>query len=330
MLYLKVSMRRFRGPLLWLLFVGLLGVGWLKAEAIQDWLKLRTYKPPAVVVAFAGDMTMTPAGKHLFYINHPKIIDKAQTFHQECPTSEQTIVLGCYRSVENGIFVFDIKDPRLQGVQDVTAAHEMLHAAYDRLSPAEKADINAQLESFYKNDMHDQRVIDTINSYKQTEPNEVVNEMHSVFGTEVENLPPKLENYYKRYFTNRATVVAYTQKYELEFTSRINTIKAYESQLTSLKKEISDLESNLSGQLAKIESDRARLDSLKSSGQINEYNSGVSAFNAEVDAYNASIDQLKKKITAYNTLVEVHNQIASELTGLYDSLSTGLTSQKAK
>ncbi len=38
--------------------------------------------------------------------------------------------------------------------------------------------------------------------------------MHSVLGTEVANLPPALENYYKQYFTNRQAIVNYANQYE--------------------------------------------------------------------------------------------------------------------
>jgi hypothetical protein len=102
-------------------------------QAIEDWWNLRGYSPPAEIAKLAAEDTMTPKAQRLFYVNHPQLIsDKAQ-FRQACPLSEQTIVLGCYYhiqgSIKEGIALSDITDNRLNGVEEVTAAHETLHSA---------------------------------------------------------------------------------------------------------------------------------------------------------------------------------------------------------
>lgn len=310
--------------------LALLGVLFLAAtnvQALQDWWLLRGYNPPPQVSALAAQDTMTQDGMHLFYINHPQLIDQSSVFKANCKTYEQTIVLGCYHAGENGIFIFAVEDSRLQGVQQVTSAHEMLHAAYERLSKSEKNYVDGLLNDYYSNDLHDQRLIDTINDYKKTEPNDVVNEMHSMFGTEVANLPAPLEKYYQQYFSNRASVVAFASNYQAEFTSRSAKIKDYEQQLANLKQKIDTEENNLSSQASQIDTDRRQLDKLNAAGSIAQYNAGVPGFNAEVDSYNAGVVQLKNDITNYNKLVVLHNQLAGELSSLYNSLNTNLTPQ---
>jgi len=305
-------------------------VGWTHVDALVDWFKLRGYTPPAAVLTLATQDTMTPAAKHIFYVNHPALVSSATDFRQDCPENEQTIVLGCYQSGESGIFVYSVSDPRLDGVQEVTAAHEMLHAAYERLSSKDRTQVDALLEAYYKNDLKAQRIIATINAYKKTEPNDVVNEMHSVFGTEVGNLPAPLEKYYTRYFANRAAVVGFAQNYQNEFTTRITQVNAYDAQLADLKSEISAKEQSLSNQLSQINTDRARLDSYKAAGDYTSYNSAVPGFNGEVDNYNAGVSQLQYLIAQYNQLVTTRNSVASELRALDQSIDTRLTTLSAQ
>jgi hypothetical protein len=326
-------MRGFRRLLLYSFTLALLAAPFLvffKAQALVDWWQLRDYTPPAAVASLTTQDSMNQYARHVFYVNHPALESNANQFRADCTESEKTIVLGCYHSNQDGIFVYNVQDPRLAGVAQVTAAHEMLHAAYDRLSSKDRSYVDGLLQAYYDNDLKDQRIIDTINLYRQSEPNDVVNEMHSVFGTEIANLPAPLETYYKRYFDNRQAVTAYAANYQAEFTSRSDQIKADDAQLAQLKASISSQEQSLQAQSTKINSDRAKLDSLRSSGQINQYNAGVAVFNSEVNVYNDGVENLRGDIDAYNQLVAARNSIASELSSLDKAIDTRLTPQTAQ
>jgi hypothetical protein len=299
-------------------------VGLWQRNAIYDAIQLRNYTPPAAVVNLAARDTMTSYAQHLFYVNHPQLVGDSATFRADCTLAEQTIVLGCYHPNQRGVFVYNVSDPRLAGIIEVTSAHEMLHAAYDRLSSKDRKDIDKMLNDYYKNDLKDQRILDTIEAYKKTEPNDIVNEMHSIFGTEIDNLPAALDNYYKRYFVNRAAVVAFSQNYENEFTSRSVTAAQYAKQLDALKAKIDAQESGLRAQSDKLNIEQARLDSLRSSERIDEYNASVGVYNASVDTYNAGIAGYKHDINSYNSLLEQYNAVAGELKQLYGAIDTRL------
>ena len=299
-------------------------VGLWQRNAIYDAVRLYGYSAPPAVANLAARNVMTDYGQHLFYVNRPELVSDSATFRADCTVTEQTIVLGCYHPNQNGIFVYNVSDTRLAGIQEVTAAHEMLHAAYDRLSNRDKKDVDKMLNDFYKNDLKDQRILDTIEAYKKTEPNDVVNEMHSIFATEIASLPAPLEKYYKRYFVSRTAVVAFSQNYENEFTGRSAAAAQYEKQLNDLKVKTVAEENDLRAQLAKINAEQARLDSLRSSGQIAEYNAGVSTYNADVDAYNIGVAGYKRDINSYNALVEQYNAVAGELKQLYGAIDTRL------
>lgn len=299
---------------------GALVLGVTHVQALEDWVRLRGYTPPANVSVLASEDSMTSLGTHIFYVNHPVIENSVTAFRQACAINEQTIVLGCYHSNQNGIEVYNVTDIRLKGVQEVTAAHEMLHAAYDRLSSNQKKSVNAMLLDFYNNQLSDQRVKDTIALYKTTEPNDVVDEMHSVFGTEVSNLPTPLEAYYSKYFTKRSTVTAFADNYEGEFTSRTTQMKADDAQLATMKVQIQSDEQNLSTQVTSLQADRSRIENSGSE-------SDVSAYNVRVSSYNSGVRKLQAEIADYNSLVEQRNAIAADLASLQGALDTRLTTQ---
>ena len=292
---------------------------------ILDWYALHNYQAPANVAALATQDTMTLYARKVFYVNHPAIDQKA-AFNSECPNNggEQTIVLGCYHSDQAGIFLLNVSDPRLEGVEQVTAAHEMLHAAYDRLSNSERSKIDAMLLDYYHNDLHDSRIINTIAAYKKTEPNDLVNEMHSVFGTEVADLPTGLEQYYKRYFTDRAQITVYAAQYQNEFISRQSEVAADDSELASLKNQIDSDEADLKTEQVQIQNQQSQLANERGSDPL-AYNAAVPAYNSQVNAYNAEAGTVQSLINQYNLLVTSRNAVALEEDQLANDLSSSVS-----
>lgn len=322
---------RLLGGIVTLAVLALLIVGLLNLRAISDWWRLRDYSPPAAIAAIAAADTMTENAKHAFYVTHPELINEGSAFRQACPSFEQTIVLGCYHSgFESAIYIYNVSDDRLDGVVEVTAAHEMLHAAYDRLKADERQRVERLLNDYYRNQLQNTRVLEAIESYKQTEPNDLSNEMHSIFGTEIGGLPSELETYYQRYFMDRSVVIGFADKYADEFASRQARIKQYQERLAVLKERINNQEQSLQRQQAEIEAERRRLNSLRSSGRFEEYNAAVPGFNAMVNEYNSGVARLRDDIAEYNELVAAHNALAAELSSLYESLNTKLAPQTAQ
>jgi hypothetical protein len=277
---------------------------------ILDWMSLRGYTPPTNVTALASSDFMTPSATHMFYVNRPTI-DSKSVFTSNCNFGrEQSIVIGCYHSNQAGIHILDVTDPRLNGVEQVTAAHEMLHAAYDRLSVNERRRVDKLLQSYYST-VTDPRVRATVDQYRKTEPNDVVNEMHSIFGTEIATLNPELEVYYARYFTNRAKVAGYAAAYSSEFTGRQQQVAAYDAQLGELKASIESNTTVLASEQINLQAIRSRLDNERGSNTA-QYNQDVDSYNVQVNAYNGKIAATRALITRYNDLVDKRNAIALE------------------
>ncbi len=294
-------------------------------QAIEDWWNLRNYVPPPAIASLATADTMNDKGRRLFYVNKPQLDDK-QVFNNDCTDSEQTIVLGCYKS-NSGIYILTVTEPRLKGVEEVTAAHEMLHAAYDRLSAGERKHIDDLTNQVYSN-IKDDRLRATVEQYRQKDPSVVPNELHSILGTEVKDLPPELEAYYSRYFSSRQAIVAMSEQYEQEFTSRKNQINQFDSKLATLKKQIDSYQQSLAAQNQALNAQRGHLDGLQSSNTPPaDYNAQVAKFNSSVVSYNAQVVQLRDLIKQYNDLVSQRNAVASEQRSLVQAIDSRVSTQ---
>lgn len=316
---MQITFRRVLSGLLTLLLLlaALTAIFW-RQEA-YDWWRLRDYQPSAEVSALATATTMTDKGRHIFYVTHPSVID-AETFNQNCNIEEFSIILGCY--IEGGnIYIYDISDERLSGIKEVTAAHEMLHAAYGRLSAEERAQLDSQLVSAYKN-LRNQRIKAAIAQYQSADPSVVPNELHSILGTEVRDLPQELESYYQRYFANRQKVVSYSDRYEAVFSSRQNQVTQIDKQLESLKVEIERGQAELGQLNAQLTTQRQQLDQLRSSQQTAQYNASVDSYNQLVEQYNALATTTKQQVEDYNRLVKQRNSLVVEVKDLMQAIDS--------
>ena len=288
-------------------------VGLWQRQAIYDWWRLRDYTPAAAIAKLADDTTMDQDSRRLFYVYHPQLDDKGN-FNQNCGADgrEHTIVLGCY--LENhGIYLLDVTDPRLAGVEEVTAAHELLHAQYDRLSSKERKRVNELINQAYSV-VTDERIRTTIEEYKIAGA-DVTNELHSILGTEVRILPAGLEEYYQNFFRDRQKIVAYSEAYQAAFTERKDKVAAYDAQLADLKAQIEENENNIKFLSQTLSSER---DAVESGGSQNQ----VDAYNQKVRDYNSLLASTKKLISQYNQLVAERNQIALEEQELFNAIDS--------
>lgn len=281
---------------------------WFHKWDVYDYLRLRNYDAPVQVAQIATATSMDEKARRIFYAYHPSLDDKS-AFNDHCNNRERTIVLGCYVS-GRGIYVYNVTEPRLQGLVEVTSAHEMLHAAYERLSSSDKTHVNDLLNQAYDK-VTDKRIRGTIDDYRKHGDN-VVNELHSILGTEVRDLSPELEQYYRRYFTNRLAIVGFSDKYEQAFAERKQQIADDDQKLQHLKQQIEDNQNVLIDQKAALDGSRSRLDDLLANKQYEAYNGGVPGFNALVNAYNTSVRHISQLIDQYNALVAERNAIAVE------------------
>jgi hypothetical protein len=296
--------------------------GWclLNQQFLRDYVSYQSYRPSSQVTHIVQATSMTDAAKFTFYATHPEV-NGSNEFNADCRQKEKgNAILGCY--TRDRIYIYDVTDTRLSGVREVTAAHEMLHAAYARLPASKKREVNAQLRQHYES-MKDAELTRRMEYYQRTEPGEEDNELHSILGTEFAKLPPMLEDYYRQYFTNRAAVVALHDGYNEKFRQNEAHRAALKSELDSLKTTIEERSKDYSQQNMRLNSDiqqfntRAEAGDFSSQASFTASRRTLVARSDELTAMRTSIqgmvDSYEQKRTEYNTLVEESNDLQKSL-----------------
>lgn len=311
--------RRISGYVMLLLSAAALVGALFFRQAVEDWWRLRNYQPSAGIISLADDTTMLDSARRLFYVQHPQLAGKT-TFNGYCRNNEQTIVLGCYIQ-RQGIYLLDVTDERLAGVEEVTAAHELLHAAYDRLSRSERQRIDSLLASTYDS-LNNERLRQTIELYRQQDASIVPNELHSILATEVRGLPAGLEAYYRRYFSDRSAIVTLSEQYEQAFIERRNAIRDYDNQLAALKARIEALQKRLESEETALTAQREQMNAYRASGQTAAYNAQVPGYNQKVNVYNSGVEELEGLVASYNDIVQKRNAVATEEAELVEAIDS--------
>lgn len=306
-----------------LIFIGT--VAYLNRQYIIDKVVVARFVPSSGVIALADKSGMNSYGKFLYLASQPSL-DAADRFNQNCQKTETTTsILGCYN---NGrIYIFNVTDPQLSGVSEVTATHEMLHAAYDRLTQYDKDKINILLDSEYIKLISDKSFAEKMAFYDRTEAGQRDNELHSVIGTEIALISPELETYYSKYFSNRQAVVGLNAEY-------IGVFKSLEDKATDLKNQMDNL----------IISINTRSDQYKES--VQSLNEDITAFNNSanddqfltqaqfdyqrsllsdrISAINSNQQDINADIGQYNLIMAEYNSIATRSKDLYKSIDSTL------
>jgi hypothetical protein len=267
---------------------GLLLVAGLNYQAILDQYALQTFKPAANVADIEGRLDLTTKAKATLYRAEPRI-DNKTSFNIDCDTRPHELELGCfYRS---RIYILQIDNPSLATEMDVVTAHELMHAAWVRMSPSERNTLGAELTRVYEG-LNDSDLKQRMAGYAKSEPGEEANELHSILGTEYASLSPVLEAHYAKYFTNRSVIVAAHEAYQNVFNSRRKELERELAQIRSQKAQLGLL--------------NRQMESYKVSGQVELYN-------ALVPRQNRMVDDINKQIAVYRQGVEEYNSLSKSL-----------------
>jgi hypothetical protein len=299
--------------------------GWviLNHQYVLDQFNVWWYQPSSAVATISDRAGMSEKGKFYLYASQTKI-ETAQEFNNSCVRQEpNSAILGCY-AVQK-IYVYDVTNPELDGVEEVTASHEMLHAVWERMNQSEKKSLGTLLQTAYIK-LDDPKLNERMEYYERTEPGERLNELHSILGTEYTSLGSDLEAHYAKYFTDRTKVVALHAKYESKFESLKSQADALSIELAALKKTIEAQSNQYNSEAVSISTAAAELKQ--------KYNSVDRTSSSEVNAYNAQrqvlldriaaldsvklqimsqIDEFNKKVEEYNSLVVSTNELNKSL-----------------
>lgn len=293
-------------------------------QEIQDTFAAIGYEPSARESRLMTDLDLTPAGERIFLASHPTV-DGSQRFSEQCAEvdhSEQGHVLGCFS--DRQIHLFDVTDKRVSGVVEVTAAHELLHAAYSRLPEGDRLALAEKLRREYQTrSARDPELKERMSVYEHLSDAAFANELHSVFGTEVRVLPAWLEQHYAEWFKDRSRIVDCFEKYHAVFTD-------LQSEASKLRKDMESLRANIEERKAQYDSDvKAYNDAtadLNARNQRREFAKSPQRFNQIRNGLQADRAGLEERMSALKVDIDKYNSMRGRLVALSE-LSAELEDQ---
>lgn len=263
-----------------------------------------TEPPPAHIERLAEQLQLTDDGRRVFFASRPQL-DDASTFQEHCPL-EGGVVLGCYNN--DGIYIYEVTDERLAGTVQATAAHELLHAVYQRMSREDRARIDALVAQVVAGLPSDDPNIATVAGYAEAQH---ADEWHSRIGTGYLDVPAELSRHYARYFLDRSRIVAYEEGRTAEidqYSSRIDQLSAeLDAALADLERRSASYDAAVAALDDDVRAFNRRAETVGGFSSKEEFQREREALidrqealerdrvqlNADVDAYNAKIEELK-------------------------------------
>jgi len=270
------------------------------------------------VIELARMASMSTRGREIFAEARPRI-DERTSFSADCPIDEaaSSVVLGCYSGTR--IYLLRVDRADLSGVLTVTAAHEMLHAAYAGLDAKERTRVDRLVDDYLATP--DPRITEALGEYEQIVGTDLDDEAHSLIGTLVRDLPAPLERHYARYFGVRAAVVDAFEAYRHVFDELQATYDRLAAEVDALSAELATLDSQVSGAAAEASRLFREIESLRSQGRIDESNALVDSQNAAASRANSLAARFNALVATYNSKVDELNNAAVNVNAAYESLT---------
>lgn len=203
----------------------------LQSTWLMDILKGWGYEPTENMAAIEADLELTDKGRRIFAATRPTV-EGSREFNEHCDSHDAEIsLLGCY--TDGRIYIYEITLAQIAPVNKVTAAHELLHAVWERMSESERHQVTEWLDQVYQNQR--EWFEDELEIYDDTERTE---EIYTRAGTKLADLPDELEAHYAEYFQNRAAIVQFYQDYEAPFLALQTEMEELAEQIREISSEI--------------------------------------------------------------------------------------------
>jgi hypothetical protein len=277
----------------------------LNRQWLYDYFRGVQYRPSEEMSIIRDSLQLTDQGKFLFNAAQPELEEK-DVFNAYCRMGDEEIaILGCYTS--GNIYIYNIIDKELDGIRELTTAHELLHAVFARMSEGDKSSLKQALDKVYTENKD--TLEKDLDSYDEEEQFE---ELYVRAGTEIKKLPEILEKHYATIFSNQDKVVDYYNKYIAVF----RVIKADFDRLTdemeNLDQEIKQKTSDYESRAGQLNTEIANFNACAETEGcfVNEYEFWVRRNNLvnEQVALDGLYEEINTLIDQYNTDVEKYNE----------------------
>lgn len=269
---------------------------------------------------FIAATTMEDSLSSLFINTDPEMVSGA-VLKEKCGdanASEEANILGCFTTNPNRIYLYRISDSRMKRVENVIAAHEVLHAVWHlELDERERTEVGAELQAYYESLPADHFLRARVKLYA-SKPSSIPTELHSILGTEAASLPASLEKYYSRWFKDRSAIVSdadATFGYIRQLAKEIATAKEI---IEVQRKSIEERRVVLNATNEQLTKDVNAFNEVVASGKIElqEYERQRQALadrrddlNAELEIFNSDIEKFNAAIATNNKKTELFNEL---------------------
>lgn len=294
----------------------------LNRQYVLDQLSVWSYEPSAAVVSIGDRAKFTDKATFIFYATQPAIAEPS-AFNRACPRQEPgSPILGCY-TPEDRIYVYDLTNEQLDGMEEVTAAHEMLHAVWYRMGSEEKKRITTELRAAYDK-LENTELKERISYYERTEPGELNNELHSILGTEVESLGEPLESYYSQYF-DRGTVLKLHQQYSAVYNGLYSRADELFIQMESLSASLQSRSAAYQSAVSQLSADISSFNARANRGSFSsqrQFNAERASLISRTNALERERQSLNDDIATYNEYYAEYQEIAEQIEVLNSSIDS--------
>ncbi|MBL3700351.1 hypothetical protein [Leucobacter luti] len=317
-----------RSPLkrgLWIAFlivlIGAVVVTVMNRQQIKDHFSAVAFEPSARVSEVLTSLRLSESGERVFLATHPTI-DGSQHFNEQCAEvdhSEQGHVLGCF--THDRIHLFDVSDDRVTGIVEVTAAHELLHATFARLGEGDRAALSAKLRQEYDELAEENPELkERMSVYEHLSDTAFANELHSVLGTEVRELPGWLERHYEQWFKDRGAIVDGFASYHAVFVDLQQQAEDIRAEMTTLRADVEQRKIDYGAAVDQFNADAAEFSARNERFEFSDSPDEFERVRADLEwrrgELEVTLEQLQADIDRYNALrdqLTALSEVSSEL-----------------
>lgn len=299
---------------------------------IKDQLVAHQFETPENISSYIDQAGLSDQGSLYLRTSLPRVVP-AYEFDRYCTRNEPGIgVLGCYTTRDSRIYLYDVTDPRLESIEPVVAAHEMLHAVWFRKTTEERNALAPLLEEAYAALGPDHPLIERMASYEADNPASRLPELYSIIGTEIREIPEALEAHYAEYFANRALVVDLADRVYRVFDTLQAELEQLSNELSSRNAEIEGLRFTYEETSRVLAGDIVAFNEKASTPGAFPSKSQFEATRAELVTRQERLESmritLQTKITEYNERLEELNTLNDEVSELNQGINVTLQEEE--
>lgn len=306
----------------WTIFaiVAVVGASWaVQQQSVRDFWGGLGYEPSSQMAEIQESLELTGTGERIFKAVKP-VLETSDNFNEHCQSNDAEVaLLGCYTSGQ--IYVYEIRNDELRLANNVTTAHELLHAVWQRMGENEKAEVTRLLEEVKRD--NEVWLDEELAAYDELEKLE---EIYTRAGTKLKNLPDELEKHYGKYFKDRQKIVGYYEAYQAPFERLQGELGSLETEIKveseAIKQKRDEYEwkaNNLDSRIEKFNSCAKTANCFVSEAEFNRQRSGLLGEQSELEELR---DDINMRIDANNVRIEKYNELQMSLGELNSAMNS--------